>query len=466
MTVGSRNLKLSSDTRNVYWSTWNTTTQSWGTPSLQSTSYEVKTTSSKTWNGADRTVVITPRNKGVLKYYHVPVRVRYKDKATKRMVEKTVLKRRSYRDGYTPRRVQRLSLDVPHAYTMSSTYFKDSRSNAILYNANGTYKLKWIDESIFRRFGSNIWRGPVVSFDSNDQLRLISKLREEIRGSDFNLGVFLGESHQTLGMLASSASRLASAYVHARKGRWHSAAKSLVGSDEANRFVRKNFSTSRSPGFSKTGSALWLELQYGWLPLLNDIDGAAKQLAYVESYPKQKRYRATIRKRGSNAPARTDWQYVTWDKLAQRKLIAIVEEQPSKAFLSGLTEPELIAWELVPFSFVADWIAPIGTYLEARGLERSIKATYVTTDFTSEKRLGVMPVQYNVDGTYYVMGPSDYAETRVTLTRSVSTTLDVPFPAVKPLGKIASWQHCANALALLVQAVKVPLPSKAGYRHG
>jgi hypothetical protein len=37
------------------------------------------------------------------------------------------------------------------------------------------------------------------------------------------------------------------------------------------------------------------------------------------------------------------------------------------------------------------------------------------------------------------------------VTRTVSTNLSVPLPNFKPLGKVASWKHCANSVALLVQ---------------
>jgi hypothetical protein len=47
--------------------------------------------------------------------------------------------------------------------------------------------------------------------------------------------------------------------------------------------------------------------------------------------------------------------------------------------------------------------------------------------------------------------PNDRWERNIVVTRTVSTSLDVPLPSWKPLSQVASWKHCANAVALLVQ---------------
>jgi hypothetical protein len=47
--------------------------------------------------------------------------------------------------------------------------------------------------------------------------------------------------------------------------------------------------------------------------------------------------------------------------------MGITVKQSSKALANakelGITNPALVAWELVPFSFVADWFLPIGNFL-------------------------------------------------------------------------------------------------------
>lgn len=39
----------------------------------------------------------------------------------------------------------------------------------------------------------------------------------------------------------------------------------------------------------------------------------------------------------------------------------------------GLNNPSLIAWELVPYSFVVDWFLPVGDYLERLGAFSGLK---------------------------------------------------------------------------------------------
>jgi hypothetical protein len=39
----------------------------------------------------------------------------------------------------------------------------------------------------------------------------------------------------------------------------------------------------------------------------------------------------------------------------------------------GLTNPLAIAWELVPFSFVLDWLVPVGTWLQSLDATLGVK---------------------------------------------------------------------------------------------
>lgn len=141
-------------------------------------------------------------------------------------------------------------------------------------------------------------------------------------------------------------------------------------------------------------------------------------------------------------------------RVLQKQVIFTVSEDwggLSIPQLLGLQDPELVAWELVPFSFVCDWFIPIGNYLQARAFSQKLKGTFVTT--TSNRWL----FKGLIDGvssssSSYVFFNTGLAERKdeIAQTRSVTTQWNVPKPTIKPLSKAASWQHTANAVALLV----------------
>jgi hypothetical protein len=189
----------------------------------------------------------------------------------------------------------------------------------------------------------------------------------------------------------------------------------------------------------------WLQLQYGWLPLLKDVYDGAEFLAHHLSYPLQKVVRVHRRVKGTVA---NDYGYATFGgALCYTKLDikAIIAEKDVVA-LSGLTDPLSVAWELLPYSFVIDWFIPVGNYLQARGLSNSLKGLFVVSikEFASAKGL---------QGTNFEISEGDgYEWMKIHFRRLLYNDLEVPFPSFKPLGKVASWKHCANAVALLVSS--------------
>lgn len=280
--------------------------------------------------------------------------------------------------------------------------------------------------------------------DANDQIKLIGKLREKLQGSDFNLSVFLGEGHQTLKMIGDTALTLGSAIRRLKKGDLPGAARALGVNGPKRRTARQTSVDNLS--------GRWLELQYGWLPLLKDMEEGAKQLAHHLNVPFSSTYRASVRREISfnlsgNPTGSTSWKGNV-RKSHRRSLIARISEPLSVPQLSGLLDPELVAWELLPFSFVADWALPIGDWLSARALVRKLTGTFIT----SEKRIGARDVT-GVGGGVTTFGEASqhhFASAR--FIRTISSELSVPKPTFKGLDKALSFQHCLNGLALMAQA--------------
>jgi hypothetical protein len=250
-----------------------------------------------------------------------------------------------------------------------------------------------------------------------------------VAGSDFNLGVTLGESHQTLKFIGDSALRVAKSLKFVKRGNFAAAYSALSGNQHL-------------PGTKRVASN-YLEYTYALTPLLLDVHSGAQFLAHHLNTPQHIVVRVSQSRRYyvEQSPGYTGAYPMRSWKSSCKSIKAILREK-DVAQLAGLTDPASIAWELMPWSFVVDWFVPIGDYLQARALVNGIRGTFVTSykSVVGAEDYSHQPPRYR-DPTYRYY--------KVSNTRVVSTTLSVPLPKVKPFSSALSWKHCANAIALL-----------------
>lgn len=364
------------------------------------------------------------------------------------------------RTGRSPKR----TYITDNPYTMSSQLIV--HSNCAIYGGNP----KDFTRAASVSFGAKASFSP-PKWGANDEIRLIGKLSDKIAGSDFNLGVFLGEGREALSMIASSATRIYTALKSLKRGDIPNMYRALTGSARGRRYnrfredgylnyddfelreLRRNQRLAfldKQQSYDRDLSSLWLEAQYGWMPLLRDIDGAAAYVAErLERSPERVvRVRSRIQKDytpGNGSP--TTLRLLNGRSVVSKQIIARIKSENTVA-LTGVMDVSSVAWELLPWSFVIDWALPIGSYLKARNFAGKVSATYVVSTYTCNSWRGA---KYIVPG--YVMS-GDWAKAResdVTLKREILTSLAVPMPTFKPLSEVASWVRAGNALALLDQ---------------
>lgn len=263
---------------------------------------------------------------------------------------------------------------------------------------------------------------------------LIAELWSKVKGGDFNATVVLSQMSPTLRGLADSATRLYRGYKYARKGRLRDAAIALTGANK-NRLSNK--------AGSKEMSRNWLELQYGWLPLLGDIHDSTEILANSLHRPIRLTHR--VRKTVS---ARKDHDYWWGASTVEHRcqIIVRLNSQPLLIDKLGLTDPFSVAWESLPFSFVLDWALPIGPWLEAAAAARSMDGQFIVTHRVTHRGGNL-----SSGAGWLIRGGGETSEESVALNRTVDSVLATQVPPIKPFGKIASLGHCLNALALLEQ---------------
>lgn len=212
-----------------------------------------------------------------------------------------------------------------------------------------------------------------------------NNLRKKIQTIDVNLAQAFAERKQTADMFVDFGGRILRAARGLRAGSPRSVYSALTGGNHLpNNWKSEYRKRVKVPKHVfDAASDSWLAWQYGVRPLIQDLKGS------VAAYHKARGVRPLIRRvslrtksekfaaRIFDAPSNTYAE--SWASLDGR-VTAYVEMQVgadlwSTADQLGLTNPALLAWELIPYSFVFDWFINVGDYLQAaqsiRGLVRS-----------------------------------------------------------------------------------------------
>lgn len=187
-----------------------------------------------------------------------------------------------------------------------------------------------------------------------------------------NLAQAFAERKQTVNLINNAISQVTRSLAALKKGRLKDAARALNLTKHRWRKTPKGSKAPGSPA-DKRLSSRWLELQYGWKPLLSDVYGAVEALD-AEDQGTTKRYICTFRGKASEAwegvidrayNAPSNLNVFQSSRVSTRLRFDMI---PDNTFLQslgslGVTNPATIAWELTPWSFVIDWFLPIGEYI-------------------------------------------------------------------------------------------------------
>jgi hypothetical protein len=112
-------------------------------------------------------------------------------------------------------------------------------------------------------------------------------------------------------------------------------------------------------------SGLWLEYWFGWSPSVNDIFTALEQL---ESDIPNSRFSGTARVRFNKTTGPIFGGVQQQTATVRIKTGATVRCTNPNLFLAsqlGIVNPAAIAWEVIPFSFLVDWIFKVGDFINS-----------------------------------------------------------------------------------------------------
>lgn len=322
-----------------------------------------------------------------------------------------------------------------NSYTM--TAIRQIREPAIRRSATtGAY----IDSPLY--YGTTLWAPSQKLFDANDDLKLWAKVADQIRGHSFNAAVTGAELGQTLGMVTERAKSLFSAFRNVRKGNLSKALQVLNAGKP-----KKGFR-------SKDVSGLWLELQYGWKPLVSDVYSGMQFIEAQTAGPRSIEFEERVSKKISQEVSNSPPEYsIVAEGVVSRTYRVEYTEGLSTPRSLGLLNPAAVLWEKLPWSFVIDWFIPVGTYLDVIGSIPYVEGWLYRTDFSrasANYRGG-----YRVSGVYtYQGGGVNYSS--VAVKRHAPTKIGsglIKAPTLAALEKAFSIGHIKNAAALVWQGI-------------
>lgn len=255
--------------------------------------------------------------------------------------------------------------------------------------------------------GVSMFGNGVPTYTRNVELEWLcaANLKRKILNSSLAMSVTLAEAKTTVTWIAQRTSDIALAMRAVKKADWKSLKRTVKNvSAEYKKLdrgrtprevrIHSNGRLTFEPKFkptelpdtppkgwsTKTAAARWLEVRYAITPLLADVDGVARNLAeflYDNRLEFMHKWATAVDippdKPGVNLMCRSTRKWggalslkAAWKSARMVKYSVYYVYSKWQAAFSKLqlTNVPLVAWEVVPYSFVFDWAVDMGDYLE------------------------------------------------------------------------------------------------------
>lgn len=277
--------------------------------------------------------------------------------------------------------------------------------------------------------------------------------RNRLKDTKVNLGVAFAERKATAMTVGDTATRIARSVHMLRRGLFRNAARELG--------IRYN-DIGKPKGSNWTNH--WLQLQYGWKPLLSDIYGSCDALSKRDSGDFRVTAKASRRDTDSwsvtRSPLGATYPTGNFDAsttVARRtrgvfvRIDALPQNDLKMSLTSlGLTNPLLVAWEVVPYSFVVDWFLPVGSWLESLDALCGYGPAWTSISTMNEIMWEDVGLSKSWSSVAYIR--NNFLGTKRLLEVKRSASSGVPLPAFPRFKDPLSLGHMANGLSLLAQA--------------
>lgn len=212
----------------------------------------------------------------------------------------------------------------------------------------------------------------------------------------------------------------------------------------------------RTRSGAKGLGSTWLEWHFGWDPLIKDIATTVNILNQAPIYHAVRvKGRRISNTEVSVKKSTYNDTYLTRQISVRTTCGAFIQTSSynrSVATQLGLTNPLAIAWELVPYSFVVDWFANVGTYLQSFTDFDGLSITKPYTSTVAHEVVSYSMVSRNfVNGKFIEVGRVHQSARAFQVTRTTSLpTVKLGFRPPRRLGEVRGF----TAIALLLNLMR------------
>jgi len=329
----------------------------------------------------------------------------------------------------------------------------------------GSHRLSFVEIPVTHNFyfGSSAgtyFAPPGLSYDSNLKNKAISKLEDRAHSSiSANIAQDIFQLHQLKRLVASTGKRMVLSLTKIDRRDYVGAIAALgLYSVKDIALVKKVTSAL------KTTAQNWLEIQYAWKPLLKDIDGLISllnQTIAVNPPVLTVRSRSRLEKRYTldQGPFFPSGNVIPMEVIEQHSVKIVVHytiHDKLRTYVQqlGLTNGVNLAYEVLPFSFVADWFYPLGPYLESLTAWEGFTFKDGSITQTVKQNVSSYFEETHDFGSNVQVKSGGYRRFGMIGRREVLSnfpTKDLPRPK-NPV----SLTHALNAIALVVTGFKDP----------
>lgn len=249
--------------------------------------------------------------------------------------------------------------------SMQSTYSSETGKATGYYSTVG----RW--HSLSSAQGIAVMQSLVNSFSGElmpaywgAYAKAYGKLQEDLGAQAQNLTA-IAEMSSSLEMITKRITSMTKAYAALKKGRFRDFLNLLSVQEPLRKHRRTRWTNSQE------ASALWLEYWFGWAPAVMDIYTSLELLYNLTPFVER-----SFEAKGSGLAwkpftedkAPGSYNSHSWDAKVYVRLSGTVTVSNPNLFLAarlGLLNPMSTALELVPFSWLLNWVSNVGGYVSA-----------------------------------------------------------------------------------------------------
>lgn len=255
----------------------------------------------------------------------------------------------------------------PYVRTLGYTDQKSELTvNAYSYLRQMSVNAKWVDYDFYTSPVTPTGNSDLTWLEAHSLPSLTAvknRIIEQAGGITWSLPVFVAEAGKTGDMMFNAAKTIVKAYKQAKRGNF--------------RAMLKTFGINNTEGVAGN----WLGYRYGVCTTLLDVQSMAQAAAEtLVSQPQVQRivcrgptiqtpytgYTTSLGK-AILTDSEKRWQE-SLIKLETKAWLTLMVSNKTLLTMNqyGLANPALVAWELIPLSFVADWALGVGDWLAAQ----------------------------------------------------------------------------------------------------